>query len=81
MAATDLVGQIIEDLDPGCMVLKFILVAEVISADGARAVWIEAHEDASRGDKYGLLVEALETEKARHHAATAEWDSRDNDAE
>jgi hypothetical protein len=65
------VAQIIEHLEPGGLVTRFIVVAEVIDANGDRGVWINANDGATRGDKYGLLVEALEEERAKHHLAVA----------
>lgn len=62
----DLVGQIIEGLDPGAFVTKFVLVAEVIDTEGTRGVWAQGSDDLTRWDTYGLLTEALTTEKAAH---------------
>lgn len=73
MAAADLVAQLIEDLEPGCVVLKFVVVAEVISPDGRRTLWQATHDGATRWDTYGLLTEALEEVKAGHHSAS--WES------
>jgi hypothetical protein len=66
--ASALVGQLIENLDPGAFVTKWVLIAEVIGTDGERGVWSETHDEASRWDTYGLLTEAMQTEKARHIA-------------
>lgn len=63
----DLVGQIVEKLDPGAFVTRFVLVAEVISSDGERGVWSDTHDGAMRWDTYGLLMEALTAEQARQH--------------
>lgn len=63
-----LVGQIIEGLDPGAFVTKYVVVAEAIDTEGQRAVWSQASDDATRWDTYGLLTEALQTEKAAHIA-------------
>lgn len=59
-----LVAQIIQGLDPGAFVTKFVLVAEVLDTDGNRAVWTETSDDASKWDAYGLLTFALEEERA-----------------
>ena len=66
--AAELVGQIIEGLDPGAFVTKFVLVAEVIGQDGERGVWREAHDGATRWDTYGLLTEAMQAEQAQQLA-------------
>lgn len=74
MSAVDLVTQIVGERDPGCMVTKFVVIAEVIDPEGERGVWTETHEDALRWDTYGLLVEALQAEKARQIAEEIEGD-------
>lgn len=68
----DLIGQIIEGLDPGAFVTRFVVLAEVIGADGDRGLWSQTHDGATRWDTYGLLKDAMETEVAKHHAALRE---------
>lgn len=58
MSAVDLVGQIIAEHDPGCVVTKFVLVAELIGPDGSRHVWTDT-DDAAIWDTEGLLTYAL----------------------
>lgn len=77
MAAADLVAQLIEDLDPGCVVIKFAVVVEVIDAEGNRTVWRTTHDNATRWDTYGLLTEALESVRAEHYDA-ARTDAADD---
>lgn len=74
MSAIDHVAQVIAERDPGCVVTRFVLIAEVIGPDGERGVWTETHEDALRWDTYGLLTEALQGEHAAH-VAQAVWDA------
>lgn len=64
----DLIGQIVEGLEPGSFCTRYVLVAEIISANGERAVWMDSHDDATRWDSYGLLMEALTREQAMQHA-------------
>lgn len=66
----DAVAQLIEGLDPGAFVTRFVLVAEVIDTDGNRGIWTETHDDAARWDTYGLLTWALEEERAAHQLST-----------
>ena len=68
MSSTDHVAALIEDLEPGSMVLRYVIVAEVLDPSGSRGVWCDSHEDATRWDLYGLLTEALEAERGRHYA-------------
>lgn len=58
----DLVGQIIEGLEPGSFVTKYVLVAEVIGQDGTRGVWTQTNAEAERWDTYGLLTHAMQGE-------------------
>ena len=62
----DQVGEIIENLDPGAFVTRFVLIAEVISEDGRRGVWTSTHDDATRWDLYGLLMETMNDLNASH---------------
>lgn len=56
--STELVGQIIEGLEPGSFVTRYVLVAEVIGPNGERSIWTETHEDAADWDTLGLLTYA-----------------------
>lgn len=64
MDATSLVGQLVQDLEPGSIVTRFVVVAEVIDADGIRGLWTDTHDGATRWDTLGLLTFALGQEKA-----------------
>ena len=64
---TDHVAQIIEGLEPGAFVTKFVLVAEVIDTDGVQCVWTHTHDDASAWDTLGLLGYATAIEEANLH--------------
>lgn len=72
-----IVAQLIEGLDPGCLVTQFVVVAEVIDTEGERAMWIDTHGGASRWDTYGLLTYALNEEAAHQHAAACRGDDED----
>ena len=69
-----IVGQLIETMDPGAFVTKYVLVAEVIDSEGKRGVWSDTHDEATRWDTYGLLMEALTAEQAKQAL-----DSQDDD--
>jgi hypothetical protein len=71
-ADESLIAKLIEDLSPGAFVTKFIVVAEIIETDGERAVCVTASDDLRRWDTYGLLTEALMTEKSQHIASRLE---------
>lgn len=49
------VAELIQSLDPGSMVTKFIVVAEVIGTDGEQAVWVDTSEGSTTWDVLGLL--------------------------
>ena len=75
--ATSLVAQLIEGLDPGAFVTRFVLVAEVIDSQGDRGMWMET-QDAARWDIYALLTWALEEERANHQLSTLLADDEDD---
>ena len=54
----------IEEVEPGAMVTRFVVVAEIIAPSGERSVWRGVQDGAMRWDTYGLLVEALTCEQA-----------------
>jgi len=58
--SAELVGQIIEGLEPGAFVTKFVLIAEVIDTDGERGIWTETHYGAKPWDTLGLLTYSIE---------------------
>lgn len=57
--ATSLVSQIIEGLDSGAMVTRFVVVAEVMDSDGKRGVWVEHGDTCMAWDYLGLLTYAI----------------------
>ena len=62
----DAVQAMIESFAPGGLATRFLIVAEVIDEEGKRNIWTASHEDSTRWDNYGLLMEALQQEKAEH---------------
>lgn len=64
MDATSLIAQLVDKLDEGAMVTKFVVVAEVIDGQGERAVWIEDGGSCASWDIIGLLTYALEVNAA-----------------
>lgn len=62
--SNDLIGQLIEGLDPGAFVTRFVLVAEAIAPDGVRTLWTETHDGATSWDTLGLLTYATQAEQA-----------------
>ena len=78
----DAVQAMVETFSPGGLVNKFLIVAEVIDEDGQRDFWTVSHEGSTRWDNYGLLMEALQQEKAEHtesllHDAAVEGEDED----
>ncbi len=58
------VAALITDLDPGAMVQRFVLLAEVIDSDGERALWALTPPDARAWDTLGLIEYARLIEAA-----------------
>jgi hypothetical protein len=54
-AAHAAVSDLVQQIDPGSMVTRFILIAEVIGADNDRAVWSFVAPGAKKWDTLGLL--------------------------
>lgn len=70
--STAAVAQLIQGLDPGAYVTKFVVVAEVIDTDGERGVWTETHDGATKWDTFGLLHFALHREQTETEDADDE---------
>lgn len=70
--SSELIGQLIQGLEPGGFVTRWVVVAEVIDGEGERALWVDADSDMKQWDTYGLLMWALEQERAGYHKAR--WD-------
>lgn len=66
-AAHDAVSGLIQQIDPGSMVTRFLVVAEIINADGDRAVWMAAAPGQNAWDSLGLIDYA----RAREYAGIA----------
>lgn len=62
--AASLIGELIDGLDPGAFVTRWVVVAEVIDAEGDRAVWMDVSDDAKAWDSLGLLEYALQRERS-----------------
>lgn len=58
------VGTLIMSIDPGAMVQRFVLLAEVVDADGERALWTLTAPDAKPWDTLGLMVYGQQLEQA-----------------
>lgn len=58
------IQNIVETIDPGAIVTKFLVIAEAIDKDGKRAVYSATNGDAQAQDTMGLLNHALEKERA-----------------
>jgi hypothetical protein len=61
-AALTAVSDLVQQLDPGAMVTRFVVLAEVIDADNDRALWSFTAPDATKWDSMGLLQFALRRE-------------------
>lgn len=62
------VAELVQQIDPGCMVTRFIVLAEIIDADSDRAVWSFVAPDATKWDTLGLL----------EFARMREWNDQDD---
>jgi hypothetical protein len=60
----DLIAKLIDFLDEGALVTKFIVIAEAIDTNGERAVYISTDDKAMPQDTMGMLDYALERERA-----------------
>lgn len=61
---SDLIGELVDGLDPGAFVTRWVIVAEVIDTEGERAVWMDTSDDATPWDTLGLLEYALQRERS-----------------
>lgn len=72
--ALEAVASLIAQVDPGAMVQKFVLIAEVYDANGKRAVWNFTSPDAQAQDSLGLLLHGIHEEQAESVARRLEDD-------
>lgn len=63
-ASADAVADLIAKVDPGAMATKFVLLAEVIDAEGDRCLWVCAREGQKPWDSLGLLQYGIALEQA-----------------
>lgn len=63
----DALADMIAKLDPGAMLTRYIVLAEVVDAEGRRALWSGSAPDQKTWDTMGLLDYA----RAVEYAATA----------
>lgn len=54
-AAQAAVADLVQQLDPGAMVTRFVVLAEVMDADSDRALWAFTAPGATKWDTLGLL--------------------------
>jgi hypothetical protein len=54
-AAHAAVSDLVQQIDPGAMVTRFVLLAEVIDAENDRALWSFVAPRATKWDTLGLL--------------------------
>lgn len=77
--STAIISQLIEGLDHGALVTRFVVIAEVIDTDGERCMWVDTHDGSTRWDTYGMLTWAINEEAAHQHAAACGRDNGDDD--
>ena len=65
--AQDMLADLIQKLDPGAMLTRFVGIVEVVDADGDRCVWTLVTPGATAWDSLGLM----EYGKAIEYAALA----------
>jgi hypothetical protein len=63
--ATDAVGALVHQLDPGTLANKFLLIIETVTVDGRPGVWTLTPDNAPIHELMGLVEYA----RARHQAA------------
>lgn len=63
-AALEAVADLVQRIDAGAMLQRFVLVAEVIDADSVRATWCLVPPGATVPDTLGLLAYADLVERA-----------------
>jgi hypothetical protein len=49
------ISDLIQQVDPGAMVTRYVCVVEIIDSDSVRAVWSFAPEDQKSWDTLGLV--------------------------
>lgn len=79
-SAEDHVAQILEEMNPGCMMTKFILIAEGIDTDGERGVYTVQNDGAMLWDNIGMLEFALAIAKGKLNGLYV-VDERDDNGE
>lgn len=65
--AQDAIADLVQKLDPGSMVTRYIVLIEVVDSDSDRGVWHFTAPGASAWDTLGLL----EYGKSQEYAAQA----------
>jgi hypothetical protein len=60
----DLVSQLVDGLDAGAMVTKYVVIAEGIDTNGERAIYLSTNETAMAHDVLGLLEYSIQLERA-----------------
>lgn len=59
------VAKILEEIQSGCVMTKFILIAEAINQEGERGAYYVKNEGSMLWDEIGMLEFALAHAKAR----------------
>jgi hypothetical protein len=60
--ALSAISDLLQTIEPGSMVQRFVLLAEIIGADSERSVWMLTPPDAKAWDSLGLLEYAKQVE-------------------
>lgn len=63
-ASDKAVSEMVESMDPGSMVTKYVLVAEALDSEGRRALYTNANDKAKSWEIMGLLQFAIAKEMA-----------------
>ncbi len=58
------VSNALQQVDPGTMPVKFVLLLEVIDRDGDRALWTAAGPNMTAWDTVGMLGHAMHVQQA-----------------
>jgi hypothetical protein len=63
-AAEEAVGGLVQQIDPGAMATKFVLLVETVDGDGVRALWALTPDELAAWESVGMLTHALHREQA-----------------
>jgi hypothetical protein len=63
-AAEEAIGGLVQQIDPGAMATKFVVLIETVDGDGVRALWALTPDDLAAWESVGMLQYAMLREQA-----------------